>query len=156
MYPPEEIDNSYAGPSSRFSENESLKMTMTPVFSPIPFLHDDARRSRSPSPFELAATRHPSATNRPPHDDSPLKKGGIGLVDELDDPNPGHLADHPKPLSAVTSASLNDRFVKSSSPPVEDADVTMKDSGQAEDAEVEEMVLDDKMGEEEDKEDKPS
>ena len=44
----------------------------------------------------------------------------LGLVDELDDPSPGHLSDHPQALSSTTSvdspkvvASLAERFVKS-------------------------------------------
>lgn len=149
--------------------NESLRTAMTPVFSPIPFLHDDARRSRSPSPFELAATKRPIG----PHDDalerpsanSLAGRQGIGLVDELDDPKPGHLADHPTALTTATSAapppSLSERFVKSSSPEPElgeftrDASETV-DARQAEDAEVEGMVLNDNVQEDEDKENRPS
>jgi len=47
----------------------------------------------------------------------------LGLVDELDDPNPGHMSDHPTALSSVTTIgdtqskpfmpSLEQRFVKS-------------------------------------------
>lgn len=44
----------------------------------------------------------------------------IGLVDELDDPSPGHLSDHPQAISATTTVtsrpflgSLGDRFVAS-------------------------------------------
>lgn len=45
----------------------------------------------------------------------------IGLVDELDDPSPGHLSDHPQALTSTTTAtdmtkpvykSLEDRFTK--------------------------------------------
>ncbi len=49
----------------------------------------------------------------------------LGLVDELDDPRPGHLSDHPTALSSVTTlptgtgqeakpflGSLEQRFVK--------------------------------------------
>lgn len=45
----------------------------------------------------------------------------IGLVDELDDPSPGHLSDHPQALTATTTVadttkpeykSLGDRFTK--------------------------------------------
>jgi serine/threonine-protein phosphatase 4 regulatory subunit 2 len=45
----------------------------------------------------------------------------LGLVDELDDPNPGHLSDRPTALTSVTSIggcstviSLEDRFVRGS------------------------------------------
>lgn len=45
---------------------------------------------------------------------------GLGLVDELDDPSPGHLSEHPHALSATTTVgskpllgSLKERFVKS-------------------------------------------
>ena len=45
----------------------------------------------------------------------------LGLVDELDDPNPGHLSDRPTALTSVTSIggtsgaiSLEDRFVRAS------------------------------------------
>lgn len=86
----------------------------TPLFSPIPFLHGDARRSPSPSPglyggsrFELPELLEPKA---------------LGLVDELDDPSPGHLSDHPVALTTTTTStradkplrSLEDRFVKES------------------------------------------
>lgn len=86
----------------------------TPLFSPIPFLHDDPRRSksRSPSPSPLALNSTPS-----------LETKALGLVDELDDPGPGHLSDHPTALTAVTTVSeqgarpligsLADRFVSS-------------------------------------------
>ena len=116
--------------ASAFS-NAILREATTPLFSPIPFLHDDARRSRSRSPpmspLQLAAKRqlspHPSdlilaaAAIEPNSDrsDGPA----IGLVDELDDPNPGHMSDHPTALTAVTSAgpaaihaSLEERFTK--------------------------------------------
>ena len=46
----------------------------------------------------------------------------LGLVDELDDPSPGHLSDHLQPISSTTTSteskpilpSLGDRFVSSS------------------------------------------
>ncbi|KAF8481523.1 PPP4R2-domain-containing protein [Gautieria morchelliformis] len=167
MYP-SEVDTGDVEMGASFGDNESLRLAMTPVFSPIPFLHDDARRSRSPSPFELAATRRPSGSHddleRPAIDLSTTHQG-IGLVDELDDPMPGHLANHPTPLTTVASAGpptpLNERFVKSTSPGpeseqvVRDAHETV-DARQAEDAEVEGMVLDDNVLEDEDKENRPS
>jgi len=49
----------------------------------------------------------------------------LGLVDELDDPSPGHLSDHPTAISAVTDlpvegsakplfGTLGERFVPAS------------------------------------------
>ncbi|KAJ7109240.1 PPP4R2-domain-containing protein [Mycena epipterygia] len=88
----------------------------TPLFSPIPFLHDDARRSKSrsppPSPLILAniGEAHPD----------PLETKALGLVDELDDPSPGHMSEHPVALTSVTTSdgrhyldSLEARFVRS-------------------------------------------
>lgn len=42
---------------------------------------------------------------------------GLGMVDELDDPKPGHTSETPKPLTIAAGAkpflgSLEDRFVK--------------------------------------------
>jgi len=97
----------------------------TPLFSPIPFLHEDARRSksRSPPPSPLALSSAPSTGAEHPE---PLETKALGLVDELDDPGPGHLSDHPTALTAVTTisehgaqpliGSLADRFVKSDQP----------------------------------------
>jgi serine/threonine-protein phosphatase 4 regulatory subunit 2 len=79
----------------------------TPLFSPIPFLHDDARRSKSvsPPPFNLSSEGIESPSGKV-----------LGLVDELDDPAPGHLREHPTALSSVTTidllGSLEDRFVR--------------------------------------------
>lgn len=105
----------------------------TPMFSPIPFLHDDARRSHSrsppPSPLALRAAEPGNlAAIMPPAGSASLDHKALGLVDELDDPSPGHLSDHPQPLSSTTTiaappakplGTLGDRFVKSSEPPVE-------------------------------------
>ncbi|KAJ6630629.1 PPP4R2-domain-containing protein, partial [Mycena sp. CBHHK59/15] len=86
----------------------------TPLFSPIPFLHEDARRSKSrsppPSPLILA---HSGQAHPDPHETKAL-----GLVDELDDPSPGHMSERPVALSAVTTGStfldsLEQRFVRS-------------------------------------------
>jgi len=87
----------------------------TPLFSPISFLHDDARRSRSRSQLPT-----PLALDSGAPDDFKA----LGLVDELDDPRPGHMSDHPTPLTAVTTlpahepkpflGSLEQRFVKAS------------------------------------------
>ncbi|KDQ60759.1 hypothetical protein JAAARDRAFT_31731 [Jaapia argillacea MUCL 33604] len=101
----------------------------TPMFSPIPFLHEDARRSKSrsppPSPLALAAAGEPGQTPKDtpamlgPHD---TDQKALGLVDELDDPSPGHMSDHPTALSAVTDlqdgsrpliGSLGERSVRS-------------------------------------------
>lgn len=90
-----------------------------PLFSPIPFLHDDARRSQSrsppPSPLILHGVDASGAV--------PTTPKVIGLVDELDDPSPGHMSEHPTPLTSVTTPSagtsrpflqsLEQRFTKS-------------------------------------------
>lgn len=75
----------------------------TPVFSPIPFLHSDARaRSKSISPPRTS-----------PSDQSDVEPA-FGRVDELDDPRPGHLSDSPTPISSTTTVAttLQDRFVR--------------------------------------------
>lgn len=82
----------------------------TPLFSPIPFLHTDARRSQSRSPPLLAlepgmGSAH-SVGGAPIVLESELtgaiEPSGLGLVDELDDPRPGHMSDTPTALSSVT------------------------------------------------------
>ncbi|KIY51001.1 hypothetical protein FISHEDRAFT_38262, partial [Fistulina hepatica ATCC 64428] len=91
----------------------------TPMFSPIPFLHGDARLdSPRNSPLIL-----PSSASGDP---APLQTRALGLVDELDDPRPGHMSDTPTPLTSAGSTSaassnaaqpvlgsLVDRFVSS-------------------------------------------
>ena len=80
------------------SAGAALSTPTTPMFSPVPFAHADARRA--PSPLTLSEPRV------------------IGLVDELDDPRPGHLSDKPTALSAVTEVpeeaekALEARFTK--------------------------------------------
>lgn len=101
-----------------------LSAPSTPIFSPIPFLHEDARRSASrsppPSPLVLPAM---SVTSTPTIDLHAGAEGAetkaLGLVDEMDDPGPGHLSEHPQPISSTTTVSprplhgsLGDRFVK--------------------------------------------
>ncbi|KAF7295048.1 hypothetical protein MIND_01043000 [Mycena indigotica] len=89
----------------------------TPLFSPIPmgFLHNDARRSksRSPPPSPLILANASEA-----HPDAPETKS-FGLVDELDNPKPGHMSEHPVALTAVTEGqqveSLEERFVRGQS-----------------------------------------
>ncbi len=92
------------------------------MFSPIPFLHEDARRSNSrsppPSPLVLPATVAGGITA--------VEEGAgvksLGLVDELDDPSPGHLSDHIEPISSTTTVesrplhgTLEERFIKATS-----------------------------------------
>ncbi|THH33933.1 hypothetical protein EUX98_g265 [Antrodiella citrinella] len=104
----------------------ALSAPPTPMFSPIPFLHGDARRSqsRSPPPSPLTLTAIGAGGSMTIH--AGRMEGAdqkvIGLVDELDDPSPGHLSDHPHPLSSTTTAmdttkpvvykSLDDRFTR--------------------------------------------
>ena len=94
----------------------------TPLFSPIPFLHNDARRSqsRSPPPSPLVLATGSELTTPEPFDALDAPKA-IGLVDELDDPGPGHLSEHPVALTSVTTlagqstgelGSLEEKFVK--------------------------------------------
>ncbi|KAL5489825.1 hypothetical protein ACEPAI_4657 [Sanghuangporus weigelae] len=113
--------------SSPFMSIGSLREATTPLFSPIPFLHEDARRSRSRSPPMSPLNLSTNAATRPlsPSAD-PLSLGtaaaegatggmgvdtpAIGLVDELDDPSPGHLSDHPTALTSTmttTTATAN-------------------------------------------------
>lgn len=80
-----------------------LSAPTTPIFSPIPFLHSDARaRSKSRSPPRMSLNE-PTDLERV-----------FGRVDELDDPRPGHLSDGPTPISSTTTitATLQDRFVR--------------------------------------------
>ncbi|EMD38376.1 hypothetical protein CERSUDRAFT_123038 [Gelatoporia subvermispora B] len=102
----------------------SLSAPATPMFSPIPFLHEDARRSSSrsppPSPLVLPAMATGGTLTTHPHAGAEgAEAKALGLVDELDDPSPGHLSDHPQPISATTNVetkpllgSLEQRFVK--------------------------------------------
>ncbi|KAH8829670.1 PPP4R2-domain-containing protein [Flagelloscypha sp. PMI_526] len=109
----------------------------TPLFSPIPFLHEDARRSQSlsppPSPLSLS-TIGPSSGGHPDLQD--IKP--LGLVDELDDPGPGHLSDHPIAISSVTTLEgseemgqkLEERFISAA-----EKDEQMEDTAMDEDKE---------------------
>jgi len=93
----------------------------TPLFSPIPFLHDDARRSKSRSPPPSPLALSTASSDGIVAADS-LEQKALGLVDELDDPSPGHMSDHPTALSSVTTmtavgsrpflGSLEQRFTK--------------------------------------------
>ncbi|TDL24808.1 hypothetical protein BD410DRAFT_837726 [Rickenella mellea] len=174
------VEDSSDIPSSLASSTTTLQEATTPLFSPIPFLHDDARRSRSRSrsrspplsPLDLAA-RHPSGPGTPQQQHSAITMNVdaagvlgvseeglgegpvIGLVDELDDPRPGHMSDHPTALTSTTSTSvdeavklrgsLEDRFVKASGDSESDINGSTSQEGklkEEEDHEVEDMVLD--------------
>ncbi|KAI6132077.1 PPP4R2-domain-containing protein [Pisolithus croceorrhizus] len=116
-FPPETSQNGLSLGSA--SVNFTTQSTpSTPMFSPIPFLHGDARRSKShsppPSPLTLAAME--AASNIEPLGEA-LPQRAIGLVDELDDPRPGHMSEHPTAITAVTTAhpfieTLESRFVR--------------------------------------------
>ncbi|KAL0580259.1 hypothetical protein V5O48_001764 [Marasmius crinis-equi] len=106
--------------SMTVSVSNTQSTPSTPLFSPIPFLHTDIRRSKSrsppPSPLNLAVAGGPEPLE--------TKSLGLGLVDELDAPGPGHMSEHPTALTSVTSVdeegksgapivqSLESRFVK--------------------------------------------
>ncbi|KAG1754538.1 PPP4R2-domain-containing protein [Suillus lakei] len=96
-----------------------LSAPTTPLFSPIFFHHEDARRSKSqsPPPSPLTLSGMESMGHVEPLEGMPPK--AFGLVDELDDPSPGHLSTHPTALTAVTTVgskpfldSLEARFVR--------------------------------------------
>jgi len=91
------------GPTIMSLPAAPISTPTTPIFSPIPFLHSDARaRSKSRSP--------PQTSLNELNDAEPA----FGRVDELDDPRPGHLSDGPTPISSTTTitTTLRDRFVK--------------------------------------------
>ncbi|EIN07432.1 hypothetical protein PUNSTDRAFT_71551 [Punctularia strigosozonata HHB-11173 SS5] len=121
-------DSTKAPAEPSFFPSRDSSVPSTPLFSPIPFLHDDARRSksRSPPPFVLDAVE--DKTGEPPlpaqNENHGLEPRALGLVDELDDPAPGHMSDHPTALTTTTTvglesgakplfATLEERFVKS-------------------------------------------
>jgi len=98
-----EVNANGNGPMTTPLTIGTVSVPTTPVFSPIPFLHSDARaRSKSRSP--------PRISPNEPNDVEPA----FGRVDELDDPRPGHLSDGPTPISSTTTiaTTLQDRFVK--------------------------------------------
>ncbi|KAH7103894.1 PPP4R2-domain-containing protein [Auriculariales sp. MPI-PUGE-AT-0066] len=150
------------------SDAASLKLAMTPMFSPIPFLHEDARsprsRSQSRSP-PLSPLLLPPSSASDSAGPAMLEGHALGMVDELDDPGPGHMADHPTALTEVTTVSgnvvplpLSERFVKASTSTLEARPAGVIPGGAAEDErrdredddEVEDMVLDEKENEIED------
>ncbi|CAE7092070.1 unnamed protein product [Rhizoctonia solani] len=113
--------------SSRASTPGPLDIARSPLFTPIPFLHRPAPYSsrslsrsppptspRAPLPGDASGDANINGVPVPPEDSIPA----LGLVDELDDPRPGHLSDHPTALSSVTQfppESLGDRFVSAGS-----------------------------------------
>jgi len=123
----------------------ALSAPSTPIFSPIPFLHEDARRSASrsppPSPLVLPAMSVTSTPTADPHAGTEgAEAKALGLVDEMDDPGPGHLSEHPQPISSTTTVvqrplhgSLGDRFVKAKTEAEESAEPSQaKDTPMAE------------------------
>lgn len=118
----------FAEPS--FFPTRDSSIPSTPLFSPIPFLHDDARRSKSRSPPPLVLNSDTSMGEPPilvQSENPGMETRALGLVDELDDPSPGHLSDHPTALTSVTTVtpetgarplfpSLDERFTRPVSP----------------------------------------
>ncbi|KAH9926173.1 PPP4R2-domain-containing protein [Fomitopsis serialis] len=92
----------------------ALSAPTTPIFSPIPFLHEDARRSSSrsppPSPLVLPAIQSGGTATTMPHVGAEgAAPQALGLVDELDDPTLSSTTDVPsKPIFG----SLEERFTK--------------------------------------------
>ncbi|KIO23104.1 hypothetical protein M407DRAFT_27429 [Tulasnella calospora MUT 4182] len=89
--------------------DSALKLAMTPLFSPIPFLHPDLDPvTGQPIP----GGRNGTSAHATP---SPMLLNGdevevpssprLGLVDELDDPtgDSNHLTDHPRAISSTTN-----------------------------------------------------
>jgi serine/threonine-protein phosphatase 4 regulatory subunit 2 len=118
-FPPEKDSNTSASYPTISMHPTPSATSATPLFSPIPFLHEDARRSKSRSPPPSPLTLH--GTDTVPS--NPLEQRVIGLVDELDDPSPGHMSEHPTALTSVTTTrtatprpflgSLEQRFTRS-------------------------------------------
>ncbi|KAH8107124.1 PPP4R2-domain-containing protein [Cristinia sonorae] len=151
----------------------AISTPSTPLFSPIPFLHGDARRSQSrsppPSPLALSAIGAGGSMTTSPHAGAEgAEQKAIGLVDELDDPSPGHLSDRPQAISATTTTtldtakqykSLQDRFTKSEEGEAGEATVVegggdVTAGGETREANGDGMVVDEEGSE--DKENKAS
>lgn len=118
---PDSQTDSVARGVTTMGTNTTSSAPATPLFSPIPFLHNDARRSQSRSPPPSPLVLGTAGTSLGVSNVPPLESKAIGLVDELDDPNPGHMSEHPIALSSVTTlgdesgtfvGSLDQRFVK--------------------------------------------
>ncbi|RPD80122.1 PPP4R2-domain-containing protein [Lentinus tigrinus ALCF2SS1-7] len=119
-FPPlSETESTYSAVGHPSISTSAVSAPNTPLFSPIPFLHEDARRSKSrsppPSPLVLPATVTGGITAA----EEAADVKALGLVDELDDPSPGHLSDHIEPISATTTVgsrplhgTFEERFVK--------------------------------------------
>ncbi|KAG8920827.1 hypothetical protein FRC00_009479, partial [Tulasnella sp. 408] len=91
----------------------ALKLAMTPLFSPIPFLHPELDPvTGQPIPGvrngTSATTPSPMLLNGDTEVDVPSSPR-LGLVDELDDPaaDSNHLADHPRAISATTNLAVS-------------------------------------------------
>ncbi|CAE6493238.1 unnamed protein product [Rhizoctonia solani] len=132
--------------SSRASTPGPLDVARSPLFTPIPFLHRPAPNShrslsrsppptspRVPLPGDATGDANLAGITIPPEDSIPA----LGLVDELDDPRPGHLSDHPTALSSVTqlppesATSLGDRFVSTGVTVVESQSAAATEGGLA-------------------------
>ena len=97
-----------------------------------------------------------------PHAGAEDVENVIGLVDELDDPSPGHLSDRPQPISATTTTvdsanpiykSLEARFTKGSEGKQDDGGGSAETAGENSSGDGGEgMVLDEEGSE--DKENK--
>ncbi|KAG8893611.1 hypothetical protein FRB99_001849, partial [Tulasnella sp. 403] len=128
------VIDTYAVQSAPGQENFSesaLKLAMTPLFSPIPFLHPELdpvtgqpiTTNGSSSPRRSTAADAPSPMML--NDDIPPPSPRLGLVDELDDPSAdsNRMADHPQAINSSTPIRSSSRVVDIDDMDMDEADL---------------------------------